>query len=106
MESTKIFLAGQFVETDKTLKVYYPYTGDLFATTFKAGEKELDKAITAAQAVKEEMKRMPAFRRSAILLQVRHRLIEMKETFAQTITAESGKPIKNARVEEIGRAHV
>lgn len=99
MESTKIFLAGQFIETDKTLKIYYPYNGELFATTYKAGAKELNKAIEAAQDVKNELKRMPAYRKSSILSQIRQRLIEMKETFAQTITAESGKPIRNARAE-------
>jgi acyl-CoA reductase-like NAD-dependent aldehyde dehydrogenase len=99
MESTKIFLAGQFIETDKTLKVYYPYNGELFATTYKAGEKELNKAVEAAENVRGELKKMPAFKKSTILSQLRHRLIEMKETFAQTITAESGKPIRNARAE-------
>ncbi len=99
MESTKIFLAGHFIETDKTLKIYYPYTGDLFATTYRAGEKEFNKAVEAAQSVKKEMKQMPAYRKSAILSQIRQRLIDMKETFAQTITAESGKPIRNSRIE-------
>jgi len=99
MESTKIYLAGQFIETDKTLKVYCPYTGELFATTYRAGEKELNKAIEAALLVKKEMKQIPAFRKSAILSHIKQRLIEMKETFAETITAESGKPIRNARTE-------
>jgi acyl-CoA reductase-like NAD-dependent aldehyde dehydrogenase len=99
MESTKIFLAGEFIETSKTLKVYYPYNGDLFATTYRAGEAQLEEAIIAAQAAREELRKMPVFARSEALWHIRQRLMEMKETFAQTITAESGKPVRNARVE-------
>lgn len=99
MESTKIFLAGEFIETSKTLKVYYPYNGDLFATTYKAGESQLEEAIMAAQKAGPELGRMPVYARSEALWHIRQRLVEMKETFAQTITAESGKPIKNARIE-------
>ncbi len=99
MESTKIFLAGKFIETSRTLKVYYPYNGELFATTFKAGKEELETAIVEAGKVKLELKSMPSYRRSEILLHIRNRLLEMKETFARTISAESGKPIKNSRAE-------
>lgn len=99
MESTKIFLAGEFIETSKTLKVYYPYNGDLFATTYKAGESQLEEAIMAAQKAGPELGRMPVYARSEALWHIRQRLVEMKETFAQTITAESGKPIKSARIE-------
>lgn len=99
MESTKIYLAGKFIETSETLKINYPYNGQLFAMTYKAGKGELDKAIIAAQGALEPMKMLPVYKRSNILLHVRNRLVELKETFAQTITAESGKPIKNSRVE-------
>lgn len=99
MESTKIFLAGEFIETSKTLKIHYPYNGELFATTYLATEDHLEKAILAADSVRNELKTMPAFRRSEILLHLRNRLSEMHETFSQTICAESGKPIRNARAE-------
>lgn len=94
-----IYLAGDFIETSKTLKIYYPYNRELFATTYLATEAHVDEAIKAALFVKDELKRMPAFRRSEILMQIRTRLVEMHETFAQTISAESGKPIRNARTE-------
>lgn len=57
MESTKIFLAGRFIETSKTLKVYYPYNGDLFATTYKAGEEHFNEAIEAAESVRLQLKK-------------------------------------------------
>ena len=99
MESIKIFLAGEMIETASTLKVYNPWSGEIFATTFNATERELDKAIQSAMAVKETLRQMPAYQRSNVLLKIRDRLIEMKETFAATISRESGKPIGNARVE-------
>ncbi len=99
MESIKIFLAGEMIETASTLKVYNPWSGEIFATTFNAGEKELNKAIQSALSVKEKLTQMPVYQRSNILLQIRDRLMEMKETFAATICKESGKPMVNARVE-------
>lgn len=99
MESTKLFLAGEFIETSDTIKVYYPYTGELFAIACRAGEQELNVAIEAAIKVKHELKLLPAFKRSEILTHIRNRLVEMKETFAQTISAEAGKPIRNSRIE-------
>jgi acyl-CoA reductase-like NAD-dependent aldehyde dehydrogenase len=99
MESTKIFLAGEFIETNKTLKIYYPYNGDLFATTYKAGDDYLDEAIKAALSVRYQLTNLPLYKRAEILWQIRSRMIELRETFARTISAESGKPIKNARAE-------
>lgn len=99
MESTKIYLAGEFIETSKTLKIYYPYNGELFATTYKASEDQLDEAIKAALSVKDRLKMMPSYKRSEILWYLKGRLSELRETFARTITAESGKPIKNSRAE-------
>ncbi|MGE5382234.1 MAG: aldehyde dehydrogenase family protein, partial [Omnitrophica WOR_2 bacterium] len=97
MEITKIYLAGEFIETNDTLNIYYPFNGEHFAITCKAGYEELNKAIEAAERVKVELTNMPAFQRSEILLQIKKQLLDMREIFAQTITAESGKPIKNAR---------
>lgn len=99
MEITKIYLAGEFIETNDTLNIYYPFNGEHFAITCKAGYEELNKAIEAAERVKVELTNMPAFQRSEILLQIKKQLLDMREIFAQTITAESGKPIKNARAE-------
>ncbi len=99
MESIKIFLAGEMIETASTLKVYNPWSGEIFATTFNAGEKELNKAIQSALSVKEKLRQMPVYQRSNILLQIRDRLMEMKEIFAETICKESGKPIINSRIE-------
>lgn len=99
MEKTRIFLAGKFIETADPLEVYNPYTDKLVSTTFRAGEEKLDEAIMAAQKVLHEMKVMPAYRRSEILSYTGNRLKDMKEGFAGIISAESGKPIRNARTE-------
>lgn len=99
MEKTKIFLAGKFIETAGPLEVYNPYSNNLVSTTFRAGEPELEVAIGAAQRALHSMKVMPAYQRSEILSYIGNRLKEMKEAFARLISAESGKPIRNARTE-------
>ena len=46
--SVPIYLAGEFVRAGTPLEVRNPATGELLATTFKAGVDELERAITAA----------------------------------------------------------
>lgn len=99
MGKTNIFLAGKFIETADPLEVYNPYSAKLVSTTFRAGEPELEVAIGAAQKVLHALKVMPAYRRGEILSFIGHRLTEMKDDFARLISAESGKPIRNARTE-------
>ncbi len=92
----EIFVAGKFIKTSTELKVTNPYNGQLVATTFLAGQPELEMAISAAQVARKSMHNLPSFRRYEILMLIRNRLAERREEFGRLLMLESGKPIRYA----------
>jgi len=87
-----------------TREVTSPYDGRVVGRVEYATPDDLDAAIAAAErAFREKMRKMPAYRRAAILRKAADLLEERAELFARTITAEAGKPIRDARA-EVGRA--
>lgn len=91
-----IFLAGRFVKTATEHKVFNPYDGSLVDTTFLAGTAELEEAIEAAREALGSMRELSSWKRYEVLMYIRNRLLELRDEFARTITAESGKPLRYA----------
>lgn len=103
MNSYPIYVAGEFVVTDNKLEVIDPWSGKVFATTYKGGRNELERAITKAQEVKEQMRTLPAYKRYEILLQISNAIKADRERLASILCRESAKPFRYA-VGEIDRA--
>ncbi len=103
MREYEIFVGGEFVSTKKSLDVLNPFTGNCFAKTFLAGQEELEKAILAAKSVEEEMKSMPVYKKYESLLSISNELKRKRAYLAETLSRESGKPIRYA-LGEIDRA--
>ncbi|WP_053217082.1 aldehyde dehydrogenase family protein [Virgibacillus senegalensis] len=97
-EQFKLFIDGQWVETSETQDVIDKYTQKTYATVFTAGEKQVDQAISSAEAAFRYNQLSP-YERYEILKKVSELLVENKEELAQTISREAGKPIKQARSE-------
>src|SRR5689334_8073327 len=93
----KLLLDGAWIETDESVEVRSPYSGDVIGRVAKAGAAETRRAIDAAARALESQ--LPAHERAAILDRVADLLRERHEDMARTICAEAGKPIKTARVE-------
>lgn len=91
-----IFLAGRFVKTATEHKVFNPYDGSLVDTTFLTGTAELEEAIEAAREALGPMRELSSWKRYEVLMYIRNRLLELRDEFARTITAESGKPLRYA----------
>ena len=104
MEKTyQIYLGGEFRTTKEILRVFNPYNKEELATTYNAGEAELEEAILKAMLVKEDLIDMPSAEKYAILMQIADRMQESRMDLATTITLESGKPIRYA-LGEVDRA--
>ncbi len=104
MEKTyQIYLGGEFRTTKEILRVFNPYNKEELATTYNAGEAELEEAILKAMLVKEDLIDMPSAEKYAILMQIADRMQESRMDLASTITLESGKPIRYA-LGEVDRA--
>jgi glyceraldehyde-3-phosphate dehydrogenase (NADP+) len=99
----KIYVGGAFVETTTKLDVVNPFTQEQFANTFLAGKEELEMAIQKAEAVRMELRKMPSYKRYAILMQIGEELKKDRIHLAEILSQESAKPMKYA-LSEIDRA--
>ncbi|MFY4718512.1 aldehyde dehydrogenase family protein [Streptomyces sp. LaBMicrA B280] len=104
MTSTHAFwLAGRQVTGDTTFDVTSSWDGRLVGTVSVPTDAQVEEAVAAAYAARDEFAATPAHVRAAALDHVAKRLIERTEEIGQLISAENGKPIKWARG-EVGRA--
>ena len=103
MKNYKIYVAGEFQETDTILKVTNPYNNELIAKTYIAGKPELEKAIQKAELVSDTLKNMPSHKKNRILLQIVEQIRENKKELALLLSQESAKPMRYA-IGEIERA--
>ncbi|MFD3512252.1 aldehyde dehydrogenase family protein [Streptomyces sp. NPDC058657] len=104
MTSTHAFwLAGRQATGDDTFDVTSPWDGRLVGKVGIPTDAQVEEAVAAAYAVRDEFAATPAHVRAAALNHVADRLAERTEEIAQVISAENGKPIKWARG-EVGRA--
>lgn len=104
MTSTHAFwLAGRQATGEDSFDVTNPWDGRLVGTVSVPTDAQIEEAVAAAHAVREEFAATPAHVRAAALDHVVRRLVERTEEIAQLISAENGKPIKWARG-EVGRA--
>lgn len=95
------YVAGKAIASDKVLNVYSPYDNRLVGTVKLAGAAHAQQAIEAGLAGGPKLTR---YNRYQVLDKARQLLVERKEMFAQTISAESGLAIREARYETM-RAH-
>ncbi len=95
------YIAGVKINTVNSMSVRSPYDGRLVGTVALAGKAETLAAIEAGLMGGKTLSR---YERFSILDKARLLLVERKEEFAQTISAESGLCMKETRY-EVGRAH-
>ncbi|MFF9775326.1 aldehyde dehydrogenase family protein [Streptomyces sp. NPDC013978] len=104
MTATHAFwLAGRRATGESTFDVTSPWDGRSVGRVSVPTDEQVEEAVAAAYAVRDELAATPAHVRAAVLDRVSRRLVERTEEIAQLISAENGKPIKWARG-EVGRA--
>ncbi|APH04714.1 aldehyde dehydrogenase family protein [Bacillus weihaiensis] len=94
-----LWINGEHVEAKEYKSLITPYSKELLADVAVANEKEITKAIDAAENAFEKMRDMHAYDKADILNKVAYLLKEKKEFAAQLIAKEAGKPIKAATSE-------
>lgn len=101
------YVAGKPVRAGRELEIRSPYDKRLVGTVQLAGRDDVRQAISAALRGGGEAGsgvRLTRYERHSILDKTRRLLVERKEEFACTISAESGLAIREARY-ETDRAH-
>jgi acyl-CoA reductase-like NAD-dependent aldehyde dehydrogenase len=92
-------IGGREVTTGETYEIRSPYDDTLVAVVHRAGAREIEAAIAGAVRAFETTRKLPSWKRSAILAGIADRIEAAKDDFARTIALEAGKPVKTARIE-------
>ena len=92
-----LLIGGERLETGEWTEVRSPFSGEVVGRIAKGGAEEAHRALDAAAAALREP--LPAHERARILDATARLLEERQEEAAQLISAEAGKPLKQARVE-------
>lgn len=90
---------GQWRRTAATFDVLNPATGEVLAAVARAGRAETEQAIAAAERAFPAWRAQTAKARAEILYRWYQLMIENKPWLAQLMTAEQGKPLKEAEGE-------
>ncbi|MBV1790804.1 aldehyde dehydrogenase family protein [Marinobacterium sp. D7] len=93
------YLANEAEAPNQDLAVYDKYSGEVATRVALADADAIDRAIAAADAAAEPMRKLPAHKRQSILNHCVTRFQERFEELAQALCIEAGKPIKDARGE-------
>lgn len=99
LQEEKLFINGKWVKGGEVLSVTNKYDGTIIGKVYSSTLENIDKAITAAYSNVNIMARIPAHKRSEILLKTANLITEQKESLAKTIAKESGKALKYSRLE-------
>ncbi len=79
--------------------VELPYDGSVVGTIYRAAPEHVDAALAAAAAAAPVMRELSLDERSTILRKAHQRLLDRRDEMAEAVCSETGKPIKEARLE-------
>lgn len=95
-----MYINGIFTGKDlDQIEVMNPANHEIIGTVPYGGEKEAKEAIDVAYQAFQTWKKTSAYERAGLLKQLHRLILRDKETLAQTMTKEMGKPIVEARGE-------
>jgi aminomuconate-semialdehyde/2-hydroxymuconate-6-semialdehyde dehydrogenase len=100
------FIDGEFVEpvSGKYLDNIEPATGKPYSHVPDSDERDVDRAVTAAEKAFTEWSKKTAGERSRLLLRIAYLIERDLEKFARAESIDTGKPISLARTLDIPRA--
>jgi len=93
------FIGGQWIDGEQHIDVTDPATGTSLGTVPDLGSRETQRAVEAAVAAQAEWRTWSAPERAAILQRWHGLLLAHADDLARIMTAEQGKPLREARGE-------
>lgn len=94
-----LYIGGEWLETEKHREVRLPYDASVVGLVAEADDRNVDQAINAASEGAAAMAALANYERAGLLFRIADEVRKDEAQLAQTICSESGKPIKEARVE-------
>ncbi len=100
-EKLQLLIDGQWcaAASGKSQTVYNPATGEELGEVPLAAPADLERALKASEKGFEIWRAVPAFERQQIMERAARLMEERKETLAENLTMEMGKPLAEARME-------
>ena len=95
----ELWIGGRFVAGSRHVELVSPFDGTPFATVAQATVGELERAIATAAAARPVAAAKTAWERYRFLRGAAERVATHHALFAETVALESGKPLREARVE-------
>jgi lactaldehyde dehydrogenase/glycolaldehyde dehydrogenase len=100
------YINGEWVDSTvkEWIEVENPATGDVIASVPRGSADDADRAVVAAELAQPAWEALPPTVRGQLLRDLARLILENRERLAQTIIAEQGKPLQEARGEVEGAA--
>ncbi len=92
-------VGGEWRTGERIAEVRFPYTGEVVAQVYQAGPRDLEDAIAAAERGFAVTRRLPAYARSRILLNLLEQMERRSDELLTALTLEGGKTQNVARGE-------
>jgi acyl-CoA reductase-like NAD-dependent aldehyde dehydrogenase len=99
MRDFPMWVGGRALAAARTYDLHLPYDGSPTARIAEGDERTFEEACSAAEQGASAMAAMSNAERSDLLLRVASLLKQQSAEFAELLALETGKPIKEARVE-------
>lgn len=95
----RMLIGGTWRDGENVIEVRNPYDDELIGTVPDGRKKDAQEAIESALEGYEEMKSLSSYERSQVLRKISKSLEKKREEFAQLLSSEVGKTIREARGE-------
>ncbi len=99
-----MFIGGEWVRSGALRTIHLPYDGTPVGETYEADAATAERAVSAAHAGASAMAWLTQYERAELLERMRRLLERDAGEFALLVCYETGKPIREARL-EVDRSH-
>jgi succinate-semialdehyde dehydrogenase/glutarate-semialdehyde dehydrogenase len=96
MMETRLYINGEWIETENKINIINPATQNVVASVSKAEAELIDLAVSSAFGAFAAWSQTPARKRSQYLAQVSELLLKKKNEIAEVLSLEEGKPLAEA----------
>lgn len=94
-----LLIGGAWKEAGDLLEITSPATGEVVGRTYQADAATLEEAVQATVRAFEATRKLGTYERAAILRKIAAGISAQQEEIARIMALESGKPIRDSRVE-------
>jgi succinate-semialdehyde dehydrogenase/glutarate-semialdehyde dehydrogenase len=89
-----MYINGEWLSSEQQFEVFNPATGESIASLVDGNREHAKKAIEAASQAFKSWSCSTAYTRAAVLHKAHDLMLERKQTLAELMTREQGKPLK------------